>query len=399
MAFEIAPLKQPLILPSHTDDNTTKRLNLAKQLYKKGAVSLEDAVTITGINSTELEKMFLDESERRGDTILVCGGAGFIGSNFVRYMLKKYPQDKVVVYDALTYAGNIDNLKSITSSRYSFYKGDIADKKSVQKVIQEQDVNYIINFAAESHVTRSLFLGAEEFVRTNVVGVHTLLEATRFSPRIKKFLHISTDEVYGSLELSEDRKFFEDDPFQPNVPYSATKAGGDLLVRAWHRSYNVPVVVTHCTNNYGPFQHPEKLIPNVLRRLIRNETVQIHGQGNHIRDWIFVEDHCRALDILLKQGVNGEVYNIAGNNEKSTLEVVKALIQLMGKSEDVIQFVQDRPGNDLRYSLHINKIKEQFGWEPKVSFEEGVERTVQWYKENIQWVEDSWRTQNQALNE
>ena len=386
MAFEIAPLKQPIITSPDIDNNIQKR-DLAKQLYKKGAVTLAEASLIAGVHPTEIEQ----QDSQQGSVVLVCGGAGFIGSNFVRYILEKYPHDKVIVYDALTYAGNIDNLKSVsTSKRYSFYKGDITDKERLQEIVQKQNVDYIINFAAESHVTRSLFLGADEFVKTNVVGVHSLLEVTRFSQRIKKFLHISTDEVYGSLELGEDRKFFEHDPFQPNVPYSATKAGGDLLMRAWYQSYNVPVVVTHCTNNYGPFQHPEKLIPNATRRLMYNEKVQVHGQGHHIRDWIFVEDHCKALDILLRNGTNGEVYNIAGNSEKSTLEVVRAILKLMGQPEDMVEFVKDRPGNDLRYALHTNKIKEQFGWEPQVSFEQGIERTVQWYKDNIDWVQDSW---------
>lgn len=387
MAFEIAPLKQPVITPPNTDDNNTKRRNIAKQLYQKGAVSLKEASVLAGVRPADLEQ---EESET-GNVILVCGGAGFIGSNFVRYILETYPNDKVVVYDALTYAGNIDNLKSVsTSKRYSFCKGDITDRERLQEVVQKRNIDYIINFAAESHVTRSLFLGAEEFVKTNVIGVHSLLEVTRFSQRIKKLLHISTDEVYGSLGLDEDRKFFEHDPFQPNVPYSATKAGGDLLARAWYQSYNMPVVVTHCTNNYGPFQHPEKLIPNVIRRLTNNEKVQVHGQGHHIRDWIFVEDHCKALDILLRQGTNGEVYNIAANAEKSTLEVVRAILRLMDASEDVIEFIKDRPGNDLRYALYTKKIHEQFGWEPQVQFEQGIERTVQWYKDNMDWVQESW---------
>ena len=402
MAFEIAPLEQPTILPpnpdSDKDNHTTKRLDIAKRLYKERNITPEDAAAIVGVDVMELEKLFSDQESHAAETILVCGGAGFIGSNFVRYVLQKYPRDKVIVYDALTYAGNIDNLKSIsTSDRYMFYKGNIVDKKRLKQVIQKHSVDYIINFAAESHVTRSLFLDAEEFVKTNVMGVHSLLEAVRFSSGIKRFLHISTDEVYGSLGLQEDRKFFEHDSFQPNVPYSATKAGGDLLVRAWHQSYGVPVIVTHCTNNYGPFQHPEKLIPNVVRRLMNGKKVQIHGQGHHIRDWIFVEDHCEALDILLRKGTNGEVYNIAGTNEKSTLEVVRLLLELMNQSEDAIEFVKDRPGNDLRYALHIKKMKEQFGWEPKVNFEQGIERTVQWYKNNIDWVERIWQD-NQEFN-
>lgn len=394
MAFEIAPLKQPIVTPPNTDDNNTKRRSIAKKLYQKGAITLQDASILAGVDPTQLK----NSEAKTGSTILVCGGAGFIGSNFVRYILDTYPDDKVVVYDALTYAGNIDNLKSVsTSKRYSFCKGDITDRERLKEIIQKQNVEYIINFAAESHVTRSLFLGAEEFVKTNVVGVHSLLEATRFSQHIKKFLHISTDEVYGSLGLNEDRKFFEHDPFQPNVPYSATKAGGDLLVRAWYQSYNLPVVVTHCTNNYGPFQHPEKLIPNVVRRLANNEKVQVHGQGHHVRDWIFVEDHCRALDILLRQGKHGEVYSIASNSEKSTLEVVRTIINLMGKSEDAIEFIKDRPGNDLRYALHTNKIKEEFGWEPQVSFDQGIERTVEWYKQNIDWVAKSWANNQEFM--
>ncbi|MYE37952.1 MAG: dTDP-glucose 4,6-dehydratase [Candidatus Spechtbacteria bacterium SB0662_bin_43] len=323
----------------------------------------------------------------RQNRILVCGGAGFIGSNFVHYILEKYPYDIVVVYDKLTYAGNKDNLRSVQNNpRYSFYQGDIVDRKTLEMVIEKEHIDYIVNFAAETHVTRSLY-GSDEFLRTNIIGTHSLLETVRKYPSIKRFVHISTDEVYGMLQLQEDYSFFEDDPFKPNVPYSAAKAGGDLLARAWRHSYNVPVIVTHCTNNYGPFQHPEKLIPNSLFRVLNNKPITIHGNGQHVRDWLFVTDHCKAIDTILRNGEDGEVYNIAAQAEYSVLDVARKILRLLGKKSNFITFIDDRPGNDLRYSLNTGKIQKSLKWKPEVSFEDGIQKTIQWYENNTKWVE------------
>ena len=386
MAFEVAPLK-PTVIPQ-PQVVEQPRIEVAQDLFKRGVLGIEDAAQVAGITPQQLEQFFLEKGVIRQDTILVCGGAGFIGSNFVRHILKTYPYNKVVVYDALTYAGNKDNLAGLEDTgRYVFYKGDIADKEHLYKVIKKENIDYIVNFAAETHVTRSLLLGADDFIKTNVTGVHNLLESLRDISTIKRLVHISTDEVYGTLEIDEKRKFFETDPFEPNVPYSATKAGGDLLARAWYESYKVPVIVTHCTNNYGEYQHPEKLIPHTLFRLFNQKPALVHGAGQHIRDWIFVEDHCKAVDAILRNGKDGEVYNVAGGNERTTLEVVKALLKALDMKDDYIEFTRDRPGNDLRYALHTGKIENEIGWRPHVSFEQGIERTIQWYKDNPDWVQ------------
>lgn len=382
MAFEVTPLKPETKIDSD-------RISLARDLFKRRGISIEEASKIAGISTHQLEEMFLRDGVIKNDTILVCGGAGFIGSNFVRYIMKNYSYDRVIVYDALTYAGNLENLKEFEGSpRYSFFKGNIVDKKYLSDLVKKEKVDYIINFAAETHVTRSLFLGATEFLRTNVVGVHSLLEIMREFQYIRRLVHVSTDEVYGTLRLKEDRKFFEDDLFDPNVPYSVAKAGGDMLAKVWHKVYGVPVIVTHCTNNYGSYQHPEKLIPSTIFKLMNNEPAKVHGRGQHIRDWIFVEDHCRGLNMLLRDGSDGEVYNLAGNEERSTIEIVSKLLDLFGRPKDFINFVQDRPNNDLRYALNCDKIKQELGWEPTTKIDEGLKETVQWYKSNAQWVRD-----------
>jgi len=389
MAFEVIPLEpdtvtRPAVIPAAEP----YRITLAGKLFQAGHISIDEAAEIAGIAPTELEAIFMKRGMITRNKIMVCGGAGFIGSNFVHYILEKYPYDDVVVYDKLTYAGNLENLRNAERShRYSFYQGDIADAEYLDEVIRKEHPDFIVNFAAETHVTRSLMFRADEFLRTNVIGTHTLLEAVRTNEHIKRLVHVSTDEVYGTLELGEDRKFFETDPFEPNVPYSAAKAGGDLLARAYRHSYGARVIVTHCTNNYGPFQHPEKLIPNALFRALRNKPITIHGNGQHVRDWIYVRDHCEALDLIMRKGKDGDVYNVAANVEKSTSEIARTVLRMLGKPEDLMTAVDDRPGNDLRYSLHINKIKDELGWEPRTSFEEGIARTIQWYQNNIGWVE------------
>src|SRR3990167_11435043 len=319
--------------------------------------------------------------------ILVAGGAGFIGSNFIHHILDKYPDYKVVNFDKLTYAGNLDNLKDLKSTpRYSFVRGDIADQPAVENVLS-RGIEAVVNFAAETHVDRSIHVGSRDFVLTNTLGVQTLLDAERKLGTVKRHVQISTDEVYGSLELDDPRQFDETWPFQPNVPYAAAKAGGDLMCRAYWESYKTPVIVTHCSNNFGPYQHPEKLIPHSIFRAMANQPLTIHGEGQHVRDWIFVLDHCEALDRVLHQGKLGEVYNIGAGNEISVKDIVRLILDILGKPRSLFVNVPDRPGNDLRYSLDIGKIQREFSWSPAHTFEEAMPKTAQWYQANIDWVE------------
>lgn len=316
--------------------------------------------------------------------ILVTGGAGFIGSNFIRYVLSNYDYF-VVNYDKLTYAGNLENLKDVEDNkRYIFVKGDICDAQKVDEVIKTYKVDTIINFAAESHVDRSI-LGSREFVVTNVLGTQILLDIGRQN-NIEKFLQVSTDEVYGSLpEDKKEIKFTEQTPLSPNSPYSATKAAADLLCRAYFHTYQFPVLITRCSNNYGPYQFPEKLIPLMIAKAIDGEKLPVYGDGKNIRDWLFVEDHCSAICEVLHKGIYGEVYNIGGNNEKCNIDIVKLILKLLGKSEEQIQFVKDRPGHDRRYAIDSTKIQKELGWTPKYKFENAIELTVQWYLDNQEW--------------
>ena len=359
------------------------------RLFQEGKISLEEISTLLGVPKEELERIFFAQGLIKARTILVAGGAGFIGSNFIHHILEKYPYYKILNYDKLTYAGNLENLRNIEKDpRYFFVQGDIADTEQVEKVILDYAIEAIVNFAAESHVGRSVMFRADEFVRTNVLGVHSLLEATKKNPeRVKRYIQISTDETYGTLSLTDTKKFTEKTGFAPNVPYAAAKGGGDLMCRAYHRSYGVPVIVTHCSNNYGPYQHPEKLIPNSLFRALRNQPIMLHGGGQHVRDWIYVRDHCEALDLILHKGRVGEVYNIGSDNEKSTYEIANIILRMVGKPETLLTFVSDRPGNDLRYSIDTAKIRQELGWEPRQSFEEGIAKTIQWYQHNMDWVE------------
>ena len=366
-----------------------QKLEILARLFADGKITLEEISAITGVAAQDLQGQFLKEGLIKTKTLLVAGGAGFIGSNFAHHILEKYPNYRIVNYDKLTYAGNLDNLRNVEKDpRYVFIPGDIVDTELVEKVVKEYGVEEIVNFAAESHVGRSVMYRADEFVRTNVLGVHSLLETTRKNPQlIKRYIQISTDETYGTLSLHDTVKFKEDTGFAPNVPYAAAKGGGDLLCRAYHRSYNVPVIVTHCSNNYGPYQHPEKLIPNSLFRSLRNQPIMLHGSGQHVRDWIYVRDHCEAIDLVLHKGNPGEVYNIGSDNELSTTEIAKVVLRILGKPESLITLVPDRPGNDLRYSIDTTKIRQELAWEPKQSFEEGIYKTIQWYEHNIDWVE------------
>ncbi len=313
--------------------------------------------------------------------ILVTGGAGFIGSCFIRHMLNKHPQYKIVNLDCLTYAGNISNLDDVKSNpNYSFVLGNICDKNVVREICEEVDA--IVNFAAESHVDRSI-IGPEIFVETNIQGTLNLLQSAR-EHNIQRFLQVSTDEVYGTL--GAEGYFTETTPLAPNSPYSASKAGADLLVRSYFETYKMPVLNTRCSNNYGPYQYPEKLIPYFISRLLKGQKVPVYGDGMNVRDWLYVYDHCQAIDVVLHKGKEGEVYNIGGHNEKTNIEITKIILDTMGKDESSIEYVQDRLGHDRRYAIDNTKIQEQLGWEPSLTFEEGIKLTIAWYLNNQDWI-------------
>lgn len=317
------------------------------------------------------------------ETILVTGGAGFIGSNFIRYILQKYPKTKIVNFDKLTYAGNTENLKDLEkNNNYIFIKGDIANEVDV-KLLEEYSINKIVNFAAESHVDRSIE-SPSIFVETNIKGTQILLEAA-CKWQVQKYLQISTDEVYGSL--GPEGSFYEDSTLLPNSPYSASKASADLLVRAYYKTFNLPINITRCSNNYGPYQFPEKLIPLIITRAMENKTIPVYGDGLNIRDWIHVEDHCEAIDNVLQQGTPGEIYNVGANNERSNLEIVKMILYELQKPETLITFTKDRLGHDRRYAVNFSKIQKELGWSPKVIFEDGLKQTVNWYLNNFEWLE------------
>jgi len=321
--------------------------------------------------------------------IFIAGGAGFIGSNFIRYILGRYPRARILNYDKLTYSGNLDNLKDIEGDkRYLFVRGDIADERNLKKNIKEFQPDYIINFAAETHVDRSIHVGAKEFIDTNIIGVFNLLEAVKSNPKVVKYVQVSTDEVYGSLELNSEEKFKENSVFAPNVPYAATKAGGDLLCRAYFKTFKIPVIVTHCSNNYGPYQYPEKLIPFFILRILEGKKLPLYGDGKNVRDWIYVLDHCRALELCLFEGKPGEVYNIGADNEMPNIEIARRILRFFNKDDSWIEYVADRPGHDRRYSIDSTKIRLELGWSPQYSFDDAFARTVQWYLENREWVEN-----------
>ncbi|QUH30224.1 dTDP-glucose 4,6-dehydratase [Vallitalea guaymasensis] len=314
-------------------------------------------------------------------TILVTGGAGFIGSNFIRYIINKYDDYKIINLDALTYAGNLDNLEDIEDNpNYVFVKGDISDIDIVNPIM-EKCVDYIINFAAESHVDRSID-NSNAFIKTNVMGTQVLLDAAK-KYKIKKYIQISTDEVYGSL--GNTGYFTEKTPISPNNPYSASKASADLLVRAYYETYKLPINITRCSNNYGAYQYPEKLIPLMISRAYDNQPLPVYGNGLNIRDWIHVEDHCAAIDKVLHHGKIGEVYNIGANNERNNLFIVRKILDCLDKDESLIEFVDDRLGHDVRYAIDATKIREELGWRPSYKFEEGIEETIRWYVNNQEW--------------
>lgn len=315
--------------------------------------------------------------------LLVTGGAGFIGSNFVRYMLQRYPEIHLINYDLLTYAGNLESLQDIEDNpNYRFVKGDIADRDSID-VLFQQSIDAVVHFAAESHVDRSI-ADPGIFVRANVQGTQVLLDAAR-QYGVKKFVHVSTDEVYGTL--GSTGLFHESTPLAPNSPYSASKAGSDFMVRAYHETYGLPMNITRCSNNYGPYQFPEKLIPLMIYNAQHDQPLPIYGDGLNVRDWLHVEDHCQAVDLVLRKGVDGEVYNIGGNNERTNIEIVRTILQALNKPESLIQFVEDRLGHDRRYAIDATKITEQLDWSPQYTFEEGIKQTIEWYTEHSEWTD------------
>jgi dTDP-glucose 4,6-dehydratase len=318
--------------------------------------------------------------------LLVTGGAGFIGSNFILYWIKNHPEDQIVNFDKLTYAGNLENLKSVEkNSNYKFIKGDITNAAEVNTAMV--GVETVVHFAAESHVDRSIMEPAA-FVLTNVVGTQVLLDAA-LKNNVSRFHHISTDEVFGALELDSKEKFNEDTKYDPHSPYSASKAGSDHLVRAYFDTFKLPITITNCSNNFGPYHFPEKMIPLAITNVLEGKKIPIYGDGLYVRDWLYVEDHCRAIEAVLLKGKVGETYCVGGlSDDISNLDVAKKILKILGKNEDMIEFVKDRPGHDRRYAVDFSKIKNELGWEPLHSFDEWLEKTVKWYQENEAWWKD-----------
>lgn len=319
---------------------------------------------------------------------IITGGAGFIGTNYVYYVLSKYPVEQFICIDKLTYAGSLENLEgALKNDNFRFIKGDIADKDFIFKVFEEEKPDVVINFAAETHVDRSV-VEPEVFLQTNVIGTGVLLEACR-KYGIKRFHQVSTDEVYGDLPLDRPDLFFtEETPLHASSPYSASKASADLLVLAYYRTFNLPVTISRCSNNYGPYQFPEKLIPLMIANALKDKPLFVYSKGENVRDWLYVEDHCEAVDLVVRKGKVGEVYNIGGHNERTNLEVVRIILKELGKSEDLIRFVTDRPGHDKRYAIDPAKINRELGWKPKTNFSEGIKMTIKWYVDNEQWLQN-----------
>ena len=321
-------------------------------------------------------------------TILVTGGAGFIGANFVYYMLEKYPAYKIVCVDALTYAGNMETLaKAMENPQFTFVKADISDREAVYAIFEKYKPDMVVNFAAESHVDRSIS-DPGLFLQTNVIGTGVLMDAAR-KCGITRFHQVSTDEVYGDLPLDRlDLFFTEETPIHTSSPYSASKASADLLAQAYHRTYKFPVTISRCSNNYGPYHFPEKLIPLMIANALQDKPLPVYGAGENVRDWLYVTDHCSAIDLILHNGTDGEVYNIGGHNERTNLEVVKTILRELGKPESLIHFVTDRPGHDQRYAIDPTKISSALGWLPTTSFDDGIKLTIQWYLDNRRWWEN-----------
>lgn len=332
-------------------------------------------------------------------TMLVTGGAGFIGSNFIKLMLRKHSNYKIINVDAITYAGNLENLRDIEKDKnYTFIKADVRDREKIDEIFRTYDIDSVVNFAAESHVDRSI-VEPEIFLTTNIIGTQVMLDVAKkywkASPNDKyskeykngvRFLQVSTDEVYGTL--GKTGLFTETTPIVPNSPYSASKASADMIVRSYYKTFGMPINITRCSNNYGPYQFPEKLIPLMINNCLKEKDLPVYGDGLQIRDWLYVSDHCEAIDMVLHNGTAGETYNIGGNNEKTNMDIVKIIIKTLGKSENLIKHIKDRPGHDRRYAMDSTKIRMELGWKPRYTFEEGIKKTIKWYLDNIKWIED-----------
>ena len=320
--------------------------------------------------------------------ILVTGGAGFIGSNFIYYLLNKYPEDEVICVDCLTYAGNLSTLKeAFDNKNFSFHKIDICDRESIYKLFEECKPDVVVNFAAESHVDRSIE-NSEIFLKTNIIGTAVLMDASRLYG-VKRYHQVSTDEVYGDLPLDRPDLFFlETTPIHTSSPYSSSKASADLLVMAYHRTFGLPVTISRCSNNYGPYQFPEKLIPLVIANCLANKPLPVYGKGENVRDWLYVEDHCKAIDLIIRKGRVGEVYNIGGHNEMKNIDIVKLICKELNKPESLITYVTDRKGHDQRYAIDPTKIHNELGWLPETKFADGIKKTIKWYLDNRQWWEE-----------
>lgn len=320
-------------------------------------------------------------------TIIVTGGAGFIGSNFIFYMLKNHPEDRIVCLDCLTYAGNLSTLESVMENpNFRFVKGDITDREAVDKLFGEEKPDIVVNFAAESHVDRSID-NPGVFLHTNIMGTQTLMEACR-KYGIQRYHQVSTDEVYGDLPLDRPDLFFtETTPIHTSSPYSASKASADLLVMAYYRTYKLPVTISRCSNNYGPYHFPEKLIPLMIINALADKPLPVYGTGENVRDWLYVEDHCKAIDLIIRKGRVGEAYNIGGHNEMKNIDIVKIIIKALGKPESLITYVKDRAGHDMRYAIDPTKIHDELGWSPETKFADGIQKTIKWYLENRSWWE------------
>ncbi len=332
-------------------------------------------------------------------TIIVTGGAGFIGSNFIYFELKNHPEDRIVCLDALTYAGNLATLEpAMKNSNFRFVKGDITDRACVTKLFEEEKPDIVVNFAAESHVDRSVE-NPGVFLHTNIIGTQVLMDACR-KYGIQRYHQVSTDEVYGDLPLDRPDLFFtEETPIHTSSPYSASKASADLLVLAYHRTFHLPVSITRCSNNYGPYHFPEKLIPLIITRALADESLPVYGKGENVRDWLYVEDHCSAIDLVIRKGREGEVYNIGGHNERTNLEVVRTVLKELNKPESLITYVTDRPGHDQRYAIDPTKIHNELGWLPETKFDDGIKKTVKWYLDNREWWETILRGEYQDYYE
>lgn len=320
--------------------------------------------------------------------ILVTGGAGFIGGNFIHYMVNKYPDYLIVNLDALTYAGNLETCEAVEKKpNYKFVKGDITDREFIFNLFEKENFDMVVNFAAESHVDRSV-TDPEIFIKTNVLGTQVLMDASR-NFGVERYHQVSTDEVYGDLPLDRsDLLFKEDTPLHTSSPYSASKASADLLVLAYHRTFGLPITISRCSNNYGPYHFPEKLIPLMISRALKDESLPVYGNGENVRDWLHVYDHCTAIDLILHKGRVGEIYNIGGNNERTNLEVVQTILKALNKPESLINYVKDRPGHDLRYAIDSTKLKTELGWDPTYNFETGIKQTIEWYLDNKKWWEN-----------